>query len=102
MNTLVKNARSKRLMQKWTFIGLTTKIAPLNVRIKKKGRKTVPNELKPCPFCGGTNIRIDGYWCIYFDGFYVRCLDCEASSTPKGTKRSAKNAWNRRAYEETK
>ena len=53
-------------------------------------------ELLPCPFCGSTNLRYDGYWCIDFDGFYVRCLKCDSSGTPKGTKSAAKNAWNKR------
>ena len=59
-------------------------------------------ELKPCPFCGSTNIRFDGYWCVEFKGFYARCLNCDASSTPKGTKRAARKAWNTRIPTETK
>ena len=53
-------------------------------------------ELLPCPFCGSTNLRYDGYWCYKFDGYYVRCLECDASATPKGTKNAARNAWNKR------
>ena len=53
-------------------------------------------ELLPCPFCGSTNLRYDGYWCSEFDGFYVSCSNCNASSTPKGTKSAAKKAWNTR------
>ena len=56
-------------------------------------------ELKPCPFCGSTNLRYDRYWCVNFNGFYVRCLNCESQGTPKGTKRSARKAWNTRAKE---
>lgn len=47
-------------------------------------------ELLPCPFCGSTDLTYDGYWCCDFNGFYVRCLNCDASATPKGTKRAAK------------
>lgn len=54
------------------------------------------NKLKPCPFCGSTNLRYDGYLCVKFEGFYVRCLNCDASATPKGTKRAARKAWNTR------
>ena len=57
-------------------------------------------ELKPCPFCGGEDLRYDEYWCSKFQGFYVRCLNCYASATPKGTKRSARNAWNKRAKDQ--
>ena len=53
-------------------------------------------ELLPCPFCGSTNLRYDGYWCYKFDGYYVRCLKCDASATPKRTKVAASNAWNKR------
>lgn len=60
-----------------------------------KGAKQ-KTELLPCPFCGSTNLSYDGYWCCEFDGFYVRCLNCDASSTPKGTKSAAKKAWNTR------
>lgn len=56
--------------------------------------------LLPCPFCGGTDLRYDGYWCYDFNGFYVRCLNCNASATPKGTKRAAREAWNTRITQE--
>ena len=54
------------------------------------------DKFKPCPFCGGTNLRYDRYLCVNFEGFYVRCLNCNASVTPKGTKRAARKAWNTR------
>lgn len=57
-------------------------------------------ELLPCPFCGGTDIILNGYWCADFKGFYARCLNCEVSGTPKGTKRSAIKAWNTRTQKE--
>ena len=57
-------------------------------------------ELLPCPFCGSTDLRYDGYWCCSFNGFYVRCLNCDASATPKGTKRAARKAWNTRTPKE--
>lgn len=56
-------------------------------------------ELKPCPFCGSAKTRYEGYWCSRFNGFYVRCLKCDASSSAKGTKRAAKKAWNTRTQQ---
>ena len=54
-------------------------------------------ELKPCPFCGGENLRIVGGV-----GKYVKCRDCEASSghvlggACNADERHAAEAWNRR------
>ena len=59
-------------------------------------------ELLPCPFCGSTDLRYDGYWCTDFDGFYVRCLNCDSAGSPKGTKKAARKAWNTRTPNEKK
>lgn len=54
-------------------------------------------ELKPCPFCGGTDLRVMGGI-----GKYVKCRSCEASSghLPGGAcsadERTAIGAWNTR------
>ena len=65
------------------------------------------NELKPCPFCGGTDIQLvqdaDVYYC---------CMDCgtegpwywSSEKNPWGKptdtlEEFAIRAWNRRAYE---
>ena len=62
------------------------------------------NELKPCPFCGGTRPVITGA----DDRVFVMCRDCGARSTPQwqddgkvvdmqALVERAENAWNRRA-----
>ena len=64
-------------------------------------------ELKPCPFCGVTNIVIRGVSGIFGKSAYVRtyrymqCRDCMSQTGYHGTKPKAIEAWNRRtAYEE--
>jgi Lar family restriction alleviation protein len=55
------------------------------------------NELKPCPFCGGTDIRVvapngnDDYW--------AQCTKCCAESGVKTGRDAAIAAWNRRPLE---
>ena len=52
-------------------------------------------KLKPCPFCGGNNLSIDGitvYW--------VECKDCNASIGGHETEEEAIEAWNWRADNE--
>ena len=50
------------------------------------------SELKPCPFCGSENVKIDVdsgiYWC--------RCIDCKACSSSDFSKEKAVEKWNRR------
>lgn len=52
-------------------------------------------ELKPCPFCGGTelNVRKAKYM------WWVECcnVNCSACSGYKSHKKAAIEAWNRRA-----
>lgn len=52
-------------------------------------------KLKPCPFCGGKNIRI---WKIRAP--FVSCDDCRASTGGALTKKEAVELWNRRANDE--
>lgn len=49
-------------------------------------------ELKPCPFCGGTEIDME-------DNAYMRCTSCGASSGWKYDPVEAIEAWNNRATE---
>ena len=50
-------------------------------------------ELKPCPFCGGTEIKVDNDQGIYF----VYCDQCECETSKYVTEDKAIQAWNRRA-----
>ena len=50
-------------------------------------------ELKPCPFCGSTNIKVTMDGCIY----QVMCDDCMVESPARDeSKGNAIAAWNRR------
>lgn len=60
------------------------------------------NELKPCPFCGGKNIYVDGYDHAAGKRWRVVCLDCMGMVDP-GTiqqKYTAIDAWNHRASDD--
>lgn len=54
-------------------------------------------ELKPCPFCGGTDVHITDAW-----PHYAYCLGCNAKVQPfppetgKDGVKNAEEAWNRR------
>ena len=54
-------------------------------------------ELKPCPFCGGNDIKA-GYD-RYFNYGYVLCRTCRAEVWHKGisAKKEAIDKWNRRS-----
>lgn len=62
------------------------------------GDKVIETDLKPCPFCGSTDINIDG--CTV----RVRCRNCYASSPlisrflkyATSEKEAARMAWNTR------
>ena len=49
-------------------------------------------KLKPCPFCGGKNIRV---WNT--STHWVSCDDCLASTACALTEEEAVRYWNRRA-----
>jgi hypothetical protein len=49
------------------------------------------DDLKRCPFCGGSASLYIGS-----GGFYVRCNFCESRSTVSDTQDGAKQAWNER------
>ena len=56
------------------------------------------NELKPCPFCGGTDLYIDGG--EFLQDFEVRCVKCGGRVCYFATKAEALAAWNRRVKDE--
>ena len=61
-------------------------------------------DLKPCPFCGGTQQHIETYGRLWFDYgvlYAVVCL-CGARSYQSITEEKAIEAWNRRVGEEDK
>ena len=51
------------------------------------------NELKPCPFCGSTEIKVDDDQGFYF----VYCDQCVCETAKYVTEDKAIEAWNRRA-----
>jgi Lar family restriction alleviation protein len=60
---------------------------------RKAGGAAVTTELKPCPFCGGTELKID-----YCSGkWYVACaVPCAALGPDGDTENAAIEAWNKR------
>ena len=52
-------------------------------------------ELKPCPFCGSSNIVADGQTSL--KDSYVSCNECDADGPMRERKQEAIDAWNRRA-----
>ena len=60
-------------------------------------------KLKPCPFCGSTNVKIVGNHtnddCGWYYSYYVFCRDCGARGAEKRDEEKplAIRAWNRRA-----
>lgn len=62
--------------------------------------------LKPCPFCGGTNIAMCDAGGLFGKSAYARtyhcmqCRDCMSQTGYHGTKPKATEAWNRRVDDE--
>jgi Lar family restriction alleviation protein len=54
-------------------------------------------ELKPCPFCGSTEIAKDetNMNGVYIDSF-VQCLNCAAAIVYKSGRTAPSEAWNQR------
>ena len=48
--------------------------------------------LKPCPFCGGTNLSDERNDSVC----WIRCLDCEALGPESDHSKEAAEFWNRR------
>ncbi len=59
----------------------------------------MPNELKPCPFCGGNAavlmVKKSRFTKNVF--FYVKCRVCRASTSVECTKEEATEKWEMRA-----
>ena len=54
-------------------------------------------ELKPCPFCGHTELVVKEKTDTAFgDFYYVFCYHCESTSGKYQTGRLAKQNWNKR------
>lgn len=56
-------------------------------------------ELKPCPFCGGTNVVVDEFWERYDEPYFIACNECGASGPYTHKKEEAIELWNRRVNE---
>lgn len=56
----------------------------------------MPNELKPCPFCGSENIWV-GDVSRNYDIWFVQCETCGATFSHFDSEVEATEAWNRRA-----
>lgn len=50
-------------------------------------------KLKPCPFCGSTDL-CDGYTAKMR---YIACFECSAEGPLEKTKKQAIDAWNKRS-----
>jgi len=68
-----------------------------------KVRKISKVEIKPCPFCGGTNIKFDchvGQGNLYIKGCHnlwsTCCYDCGATFPNRYSKKLLIDCWNRR------
>lgn len=59
-------------------------------------------KMKPCPFCGGTNIYtkqdVEGFWYVICDERGCR-TKVSNDKYPYTTETEARDAWNRRASE---
>lgn len=58
----------------------------------------MPNELKPCPFCGSKRIHLVD--ASELGNNWVRCDNCETEGPCHLTEQNAIEAWNRRAGED--
>jgi Lar family restriction alleviation protein len=60
-------------------------------RWKKKRKSEMSKfKLKPCPFCGSTNIEHSKIW------IFIACNNCKAQIS-RPSEKEAVEAWNRRA-----
>lgn len=71
-------------------------IAASTIGALSEGILGMNDELKPCPFCGGTNI-------LFHESnrtYQASCVDCEARAQYAYSKKEAVTNWNRRAGDE--
>ena len=54
----------------------------------------IDDEMKPCPWCKGTNLRVKPVWREYH---FVACLTCKAAGPVRKTHDQAIAAWNKRS-----
>ena len=64
----------------------------------------MPNELKPCPFCGGEASLIKRKFKVGFypsgGTYYVHCKVCLVTTQPRQKSEDVIKVWNRRANDE--
>lgn len=56
----------------------------------------MPNELKPCPFCGGEAEIEQCYLYGKIKGYMATCKKCGCQLKMYTSKQNAENCWNRR------
>jgi Lar family restriction alleviation protein len=54
------------------------------------------SELKPCPFCGSSHIRFEGWFVAHGMEYNLACSDCKAKG-PSVLEGAGDAEWNRRA-----
>lgn len=57
------------------------------------------SNLKPCPFCGGTDIRQHFDYPIHI--WSIKCRNCGGKMQRYGSQQQAVTAWNRRVNDES-
>lgn len=58
------------------------------------------DDLKPCPFCGSTSIRIECFQNKNWEkDFWITCENCDATSGVRDNETSVIELWNRRVKE---
>lgn len=77
---------TRRLAEKYIKWGIAKK-ADTKEEEKKK------SELKPCPFCGGNNLKFRNSGC----GWAIWCMDCGGRIENCFSKEKMTREWNRRA-----
>lgn len=55
--------------------------------------------IRPCPFCGCTNVIVDEFWERYDKPYFVACDGCGASGPYTRKKEEAIDLWNKRVNE---
>lgn len=55
-------------------------------------------KLKPCPFCGSKDVRVDEYYYVSdgSTGYCVTCYKCGIGTPERESRKKVIRAWNRR------